>query len=43
MHFLTVLLLAVSGASIGLVGNNHLMYQRFIEVTPKQGVGGSNG
>src|SRR5690606_8097190 len=37
-NFLTILLLAVAAASVGLVSHNHLMDQRFIVIATKNGI-----
>ena len=43
MDFGTGQLGAVTGAAVGLIGNDDLMHQRFVEVATEQGIGCSNG
>lgn len=38
MHLFAILLLAVAGTGIGLIGNHHLMHKRFVELAAKQGI-----
>ena len=43
MDFLAILLLAVSGAGIGLIRHHYLMHQRLVEVPAKQCIRGGYG